>query len=204
MGFFPNVAELDFVSEYPSIMARFNISPETVNCPCCPDAPRVPELGYRVCQRRRGITSRVVERLIAKRTEWKKRSACRFLELARRYKLQRDALKWLLVCCFGYTGYKNARFGKIEAHEAINAVARETLLVAKEIAEDRGFEVLHALVDSLYVRKDGATREEYEELAQEIAAPNAAPLAIEAIYRYIVFLPSRQFETFPSPTVSLP
>ena len=46
-------------------------------------------------------------------------------------------MKWLLVCCFGYTGYKNARFGKIEAHEAINAVARETLLVAKEIAESR-------------------------------------------------------------------
>ncbi len=72
IGFHANVAELDFVSEYPSIMARFNISPETVNCPCCPDAPRVPELGYRVCRARRGITSRVVERLIAKRTELKK------------------------------------------------------------------------------------------------------------------------------------
>ncbi|MGH9354446.1 MAG: DNA polymerase domain-containing protein, partial [Terriglobia bacterium] len=42
-GFFENVAELDFISEYPSIMARFNISPETVNCGCCPDGPRVPE-----------------------------------------------------------------------------------------------------------------------------------------------------------------
>ncbi len=71
-GFHANVAELDFVSEYPSIMARFNISPETINCPCCPDAPRVPELGYRVCQKRRGITSRVVERLIAKRTRIEK------------------------------------------------------------------------------------------------------------------------------------
>ena len=60
-------------------------------------------------------------------------------------------LKWLLVCCFGYTGYKNARFGKIEAHEAINAMAREKLLVAKEAAEQRGFRVLHALVDSIYV-----------------------------------------------------
>src|SRR6202043_1514086 len=59
-------------SEYPSIMTRFNISPETINCPCCPDAPRVPELGYRVCRMRRGITSRVVERLIAKRGELKK------------------------------------------------------------------------------------------------------------------------------------
>jgi DNA polymerase-2 len=224
-GFHANVAELDFVSEYPSIMARFNISPETINCPCCPDAPRVPELGYRVCQKRRGITSRVVERLIAKRGELKKcrarlqaaildASTCpsaasdgRYnehpdetsVQQAQRYKLQRDSLKWLLVCCFGYTGYKNARFGKIEAHEAINAVARETLLVAKEIAEDRGYEILHALVDSLYVQKTGATREDYEALNSEIEARTKLPLAIEAIYRYVVFLPSRQFEDVPVP-----
>lgn len=199
MGFFANVAELDFVSEYPSIMARFNISPETMNCPCCPDAPRVPELGYRVCQKRRGITSRVVERLIAKRTEWKRRMPAAPVELGKRYKLQRDALKWLLVCCFGYTGYKNARFGKIEAHEAINAVARETLLVAKEIAENRGFELLHALVDSLYLHKDGATREDYQHLVRAIENATKLPLAIEAIYRYVVFLPSRQFSDVPVP-----
>jgi DNA polymerase-2 len=198
-GFHANVAELDFVSEYPSIMARFNISPETINCPCCPDAPRVPELGYRVCRLRRGITSRVVERLIAKRSELKQRLREAEVEQAKRFKLQRDSLKWLLVCCFGYTGYKNARFGKIEAHEAINAVARETLLVAKEMAEERGYEVLHALVDSIYVRKAGATRADYEALTAEIAARTQLPLAIEAVYRYVVFLPSRQFEDVPVP-----
>ncbi len=116
-----------------------------------------------------------------------------------RYKLRRDSLKWLLVCCFGYTGYKNARFGKIEAHEAINAVARETLLVAKEMAEDRGYEVLHALVDSLYVRKPGATHSDTETLVAEIAARTGLPLAIEAFYRFVVFLPSRQFADVPVP-----
>jgi DNA polymerase-2 len=208
LGFHENVAELDFVSEYPSIMARFNISPETINCPCCPEAPRVPELGYRVCRARRGITSRVVERLIAKRGALKQRlkdatgeQALPFADGAQRerYKLQRDALKWLLVCCFGYTGYKNARFGKIEAHEAINAVARETLLVAKEMAEARGYEVLHALVDSLYVRKAGAAHGDYEALAAEIEARTELPLALEAVYRYVVFLPSRQFQDVPVP-----
>jgi len=198
-GFFANVAELDFVSEYPSIMARFNISPETVNCPCCLDAPRVPELGYRVCRKRRGITSRVVEKLIAKRTQLKQLRRSAPADLAERYGLQRDSLKWLLVCCFGYTGYKNARFGKIEAHEAINAVARETLLVAKEIAEARGYELLHALVDSLYVSKEDAEREDYERLAEEIERQTKLPIAIEAVYRYVVFLPSRQFADVPVP-----
>ena len=199
LGFTANVAELDFVSQFPSIMARFNISPETVNCPCCPEAPRIPELGYRICEKRRGITSRVVERLIAKRTELKKLQKSSPPEIAERFKLQRDSLKWLLVCCFGYTGYKNARFGKIEAHEAINAVARETLLVAKEIAEDAGFTLLHALVDSLYVWKEGATREDFERLAREIEDKTRLPLAIEAVYRYVVFLPSKQYTDVPVP-----
>ncbi len=89
------------------------------------------------------------------------------------------SLKWLLVCCFGYTGYKNARFGKIEAHEAINALAREKLLVAKETAEARGYRVLHALVDSLYVQKEDATREDYENLSREIEQRTGLPMALE-------------------------
>ncbi len=199
LGFTPNVAELDFVSQFPSIMARFNISPETVNCPCCPDAPRIPELGYRICQKRRGITSRVVERLIAKRSDLKSLLKKSPPDAAARMKLQRDSMKWLLVCCFGYTGYKNARFGKIEAHEAINAVARETLLVAKEIAEADGFELIHALVDSLYVCKEGATREDYDRLSQKIENRTRLPLAIESVYRYVVFLPSKQYADVPVP-----
>jgi DNA polymerase elongation subunit (family B) len=257
LGFFTNVGEVDFISEFPSIMARFNVSPETVNCRCCPQTPpldklgavsgverRVPELGYRVCQRRRGITSRVVERLIAKREEYKARinagsAAPTVLSLTpdpspagrgepelifnfqpspsgrgcpgyagagegysdRRYnyKLRRSALKWLLVCCFGYTGYKNARFGKIEAHEAINALAREKLLVAKETAERAGFRVLHALVDSLYVQREDATREDYVQLVREIEQCTGLPMALEAVYRYVVFLPSKQSPEVPVP-----
>jgi len=211
LGFFENAAELDFASEYPNIMARFNVSPETVNCRCCPDAPRVPELGYRVCQKRRGITSRVVERLIAKRQEYKLRMKAvaavpettgqlpATAEYSASYSLRRSSLKWLLVCCFGYTGYKNARFGKIEAHEAINALSREKLLVAKEAAELKGFRVLHALVDSLYVERQGATRRDYEQLAQEIERLTGLPLALEAVYRYVVFLPSRQNAEIPVP-----
>ncbi len=243
LGFFTNVAELDFVSEYPSIMARFNVSPETVNCPCCPQAPQVPELGYHVCRRRRGITSRVVERLILKRQQLKQwmseNTVAAVVPLTRSrpagspspqgegkfkmspspllpgrgaggegsaasgrrsdYKLRRSALKWLLVCCFGYTGYKNARFGKIEAHEAINALAREKLLVAKETAERQGFRVLHALVDSLYVQGEASTPEDYERLAREIERRTSLPMAIEAVYRYVVFLPSKQSAEIPVP-----
>jgi DNA polymerase-2 len=141
----------------------------------------------------------VVERLIAKRTQLKKLQKASEPTTAARFKLQRDSLKWLLVCCFGYTGYKNARFGKIEAHEAINAVARETLLVAKEIAESRGFDLVHAIVDSVYVWREGATHEDFEQLAKEIEERTHLPLAIESVYRYVVFLPSKQYQDVPVP-----
>src|SRR3972149_10490901 len=35
------------------------------------------------------------------------------------------ALKWCLVTSFGYLGYRNARFGKIDAHIGVCAFARK-------------------------------------------------------------------------------
>ena len=43
VGLHTNVAEVDFASMYPTIMALHNISPETVNCPCCAGANDVGE-----------------------------------------------------------------------------------------------------------------------------------------------------------------
>ncbi|MHB1606985.1 MAG: hypothetical protein ACYCTV_11465 [Leptospirales bacterium] len=38
-----------------------------------------------------------------------------------RAKKRQTALKWILVDCFGYLGYKNARFGNVEFQEAVTA-----------------------------------------------------------------------------------
>jgi hypothetical protein len=65
-------------------------------------------------------------------------------------------------------------------------------LVTKEIAESRGYDLLHALVDSLYVWKEGATHEDYERLTRDIEEKTRLPLAIESVYRCAVFLPSKQ------------
>jgi DNA polymerase-2 len=92
---------------------------------------------------------------------------------------------------FGYLGYRNARFGRIEAHESVTAYSREMLLRAKEVAEDRGYRMLHALVDSVWLHKDGAGRDQYEALAREVTAATNLPIYVEGVYRWISFLPSR-------------
>jgi len=92
---------------------------------------------------------------------------------------------------FGYLGYRNARFGRIEAHESVTAYSREKLLQAKEIAEARGYRMLHALVDSMWLQRPGATREDYETLAREVTAVTALPISVEGVYRWLTFLPSK-------------
>lgn len=191
VGWYEGVVEYDFVSLYPSLMVRNNISPETVNCSCCPQA-RAPGIGHHLCQKRKGLIPKVLEPILQKRALYKRRyqaecSAPASLLYKRRY----TAHKWILVCCFGYLGFKNARFGRIEAHECVNAYGREVLLQAKEIAEGFGFRFLHALVDSLWLKKEGATEEEYRTLAREIERGTGVSVGIEGVYRWLRFCPSR-------------
>ncbi len=92
---------------------------------------------------------------------------------------------------FGYLGFKNARFGKIDAHIATCAFARTVLNRAKEIAMSRGFSLVHGIVDSMWLRKPGASGEEYEGLCGEMRDRLCLPISFEGRYRWIVFLGSR-------------
>ncbi len=192
-GFYEQVAEYDFASMYPTLMAKFNLSPETVNCQCCANAPVVPEAGFRICSKRKGLVPRTISPLIEKRKCYKEK--IRRTEnpiLKEIYDRRQSAHKWCLVTCFGYLGYKNARFGKIEAHESTTAWGREMLLRAKEVAEEKGFKFLHGLTDSLWVKKDEAKKEDYLELGRLMEEKTAIPIALEGIYHWISFLPSKQ------------
>ena len=190
VGLYEQVGELDFSSMYPTMMARFNISPETIGCACCPDS-RVPEINYTVCRRRRGLVPQVLDHLLERRLYYKQRKQATTGSQRASYDQRQTALKWCLVTSFGYLGYRNARFGRIEAHEAVTAFAREMLLRAKEVAESHGFRMLHALVDSMWLQRPGATRADYDALAQAVTGATGLPIFVEGIYRWLAFLPSK-------------
>ena len=197
IGLHENAIEVDFVSMYPAIMSRFNISPETVGkdgdgC--------VPELGISVYTSQVGLVPMTLRPLLGKRIGLKERllkltpQDCR----VRALKARSNALKWLLVVCFGYLGYKNARFGRIESHEAVTAYGRECLLRAKEAAEALGYTVLHMYVDGLWVKKEGVNQvEQVRPLLNEITERTGLPITLEGIYRWVAFLPSRLDERVP-------
>ena len=354
VGIHDRVLEVDFTSLYPNIMVRFNISPETVMCSCCPEPTRkVPVLGYGICDRQVGLIPRVLKPVVERRTRLKRLVRAGVGD-TKVYKERVDILKWLLVTCldhetevpfrrggafevlpigdivdryarrssgefpvteglevfgvdrnldpalktvtrafklpapshmlelalgksrlrltpdhpcyvlsdghmylrradqlregallpslapfysgeglkggplapvrvrsirkirprgdhvyclgvaeplhgfalangvlthncFGYTGYRNARFGRIECHEAINAYGREIMLQASEMAEAHGFEILHGIVDSLWLKGNG----DPEKFCEHVSGHIGIPLELERMYKWIVFLPHR-------------
>ncbi len=184
IGLHRDVGGIDFVSMYPGIMVRFNISPE------------VPRAGNDLEPGRGepGIIPRTLAPLLNKRLALKSALLTLNKYDCRRpvYQALASAHKWLLVTCFGYLGYKNARFGRIEAHEAVTAYGREALLRAKEAAEDLDFEILHMYVDGLWVHKQGCkTPADFQALLADITERTGLPISMDGVYRWVVFLSSR-------------
>ena len=194
IGTHKDVAQIDFSSMYPSIMVNFNISPETTG------PARTGTIGKVGVPD--GLVPQTLRPLLGKRlalkqllTELHPRD-CRVKTL----KARAAALKWLLVVCFGYLGYKNARFGKIESHEAVTSLSRELLLQAKEVAERMGFEVLHMYVDCLFVQQAGCqAAADFVPLLNAIETQTGIAIALDGVYRWVAFLPSRRDKRIPVP-----
>ncbi len=186
IGLHGNVAQIDFSSMYPAIMVKHNISPETVSLE---DAPE-------------GLIPKTLRPLLEKRLMLKNILSdldprdCRVEIL----KARASALKWLLVVCFGYLGYKNARFGKIESHEAVTAMSRELMLQAKEVAEDMGFAVLHMYVDCLFVQQEGFHKpSDFTPLMNAIEEKTGIPIALEGVFKWVAFPASKRDARVPVP-----
>ena len=71
------------------------------------------------------------------------------------------------------------------------AFGRDAFLKTAHIAESRGFAVVHGIVDSLWLKKEDATVQEYLDLCKDISAEIDVPLNFEGRYKWIVFLPSK-------------
>ncbi|MFX1582633.1 MAG: DNA polymerase domain-containing protein, partial [Promethearchaeota archaeon] len=187
VGVFSDVGELDFLSMYPALMIKYNISPEALFCDCCPDdATVVPELGYWLCRRQPGIVPTFLKPILEKRTYYKHH---RFDDPV--YEARQAALKWLLVVSFGYLGFRASRFGRVEAYECVTAFSRRVLLQTKAVCEQKGFQVLHGIVDCVWLQKAGATVEDYLAVGDAIEQVTGLPIEFEGRYRWIMFLPCR-------------
>ena len=192
VGIHEGVGELDFSALFPNIMLRKNISAETVRCPCCPDSKnRVPELDWNVCEKKTGLVAKSMEIVVGKRLRYKELKSNATGAARSVYDARQAALKWIGVVCFGYLGHSNAKFGRIDAHISVCAWDRKILIDAARIAERGGFEVLHGIVDSLWLKKEGADEGDYLKLKAEIERETGFAMSFEGLYKWVAFLPSK-------------
>jgi len=191
VGVHDEVHELDFSSLYPNIICMHNISPETIQCDCHSTRRDVPELGYSICDDP-GYLPDILQPLIDDRDDIKAALADTDDE-AQQQELQgrSSALKWSLVACFGYQGFSNAKFGRIECHEAINAFAREILLDAKSRLEAHGWQVVHGIVDSIWVTHAREDATPVDEVAEIVSGETGIQCEHEAAYDWVAFVPRR-------------
>lgn len=218
-GAYNKVAEFDFVSLYPTIMLKKNISSDTINCECCKDEldNKVPgfEHLYHLCKKRTGIVPISLNTVLNRRLEYKRRMKDltnsiddnNSEKLKTCYNNRQSALKWILVTSFGYLGFSNSKFGRIDAHIAVCAFARYILLKTAKIAEKYGFEIIHGIVDSIWVRETedelGMNHKiEYERrcenLKKEIEELTGFSISFEGIYKWIVFDSSKTNSELPA------
>lgn len=196
-GLYWNVAQCDFSSFYPTIIYKYNIGNETVNRPQCAEYIEAPSIHHKICQDIRGVVPNTIKKLVMRRLEYKelyKQSGDGVV-----YSRQ-NAIKWILVACFGYLGYRNARFGKIEAYECVTAYARDILAKVIRYVARKGFRVIHALVDSIWIYKDTATVEDYQKLCRDVTGEFGIKMDLDMHYKWIYFPMGRS--RAPAPAVN--
>jgi DNA polymerase-2 len=185
---------------YPAIIVEYNISPETVGVEE-EDAFEIPEIGIKISSRG-GLIPAALKPMVEKRIKVKQllRQIDKNDDRYKRYKAYKNALKWLCVVAYGRLGFANSTFGRINSHEVVSFISRKLVLAAKEIAEEHGFTVIHAYVDSLFIyRPDAVKREDFLPLLEEIEEETKLTIELEEVYPWMAFTSSRQ-----NPNLSVP
>ena len=192
VGLHDNVASLDFSSMYPSLMIKYNISPDTlVTGKEKEDVFEVPEVKHRFRKNPSGFYRVVLTKLIEARKATKaelKRTApsdSRYPLLKAREK----AVKVMTNAVYGYAGWAGARWYSKEVAESAAALGRETINRAISIAKSLGLSVFYGDTDSLFVNYDEKLVQKFQ---GEIDRQLGLEINLSEVYKRIIFTEAKK------------
>jgi DNA polymerase, archaea type len=187
VGLHDSVASVDFSSMYPSLMIKYNISPDTlVTGDENGDVFEVPEVKHRFRRQPSGFYRIVLTKLIEARkvtkAELKRttRSDPRYPLLKAREK----AFKVTTNAVYGYAGWAGARWYSKEVAESAAALGRETINRAISIAKDLGLTVFYGDTDSLFVNYNEKLVQKFQ---NEIDRRLGLEINLSVVYKRILF-----------------
>jgi DNA polymerase I/DNA polymerase-2 len=192
-GLHEDIAVMDFRSLYPSIIATFNISPETFNCEDCRDGYKVPETKYWFCKKKKGFVSAVIKELIERRTEIKEmmKKLKKNSEELNRLDKEQFAVKTVSNATYGYFGFAGSKWYCRECAESSAAFGRFYIKKVINEAQKEGFTVIYADTDSMFVKTIGNLRSKVESFLEKInkILPGIIELDLQGIYKRGIFIP---------------
>ena len=184
IGLHENVMVLDYENEYANLILKHNLSYETITSTkdgrimlnTNDKAALLPTVLERVLKGR--IFFKNLQKTLAINTdEW--------LWCEERI----VALKDILVSLYGTTGSFWNRFANVTAFEEINRLSREVLIKTKDIVQGLGFELVYADTDSVFLKKNGASLEDFESVKDALRRETGLPISLENYYKFLVLLP---------------
>jgi len=182
-----NVAVVDFMSMYPSVIKQWNLGYETILCshPEC-RVKRVPDTPHWVCKRNRSLESLVIGSLRDLRVRWYKNRAKEKSvqpELRSWYKVVSDALKVFLNASYGVFGTDKFALYCPPVAEATAAIGRYIITKTIEKARELGIEVFYGDTDSIFL--GSPSQQQLQELIEWSKRTLGMELEVDKNYRYL-------------------
>jgi len=191
VGLHDSVAVLDFSAMYPSLMVKYNISPDTLVDRAGEDVFEVPEVGHHFRRNPPGLYKIVLSQLIASRQAAKREAAktSRGTPEHKILKAREKATKVITNATYGYAGWAGSRWYSREVAESAAALGRDTINKSIDLAKKLGLKVLYGDTDSLFV--------EYEEklvnrFIKEIDKNLGLEINLGQLYKRILFTEAKK------------
>ena len=189
-GLHEDVAVLDFTSMYPTLMEKYNLSPDTLVKPS-ENVPEdsvfvIPEVNHKFRKQPDGFYRTVLRELILERSRIKAEledggsGATR----SRVLKERERALKVITNACYGYAGWAGARWYAREVAESATALGRETITKTMAEAESLGLTIIYGDTDSLFVKYE---RSKVKQLLNWVKKELDLEIRVEREYKRILF-----------------
>jgi len=191
VGLHDDVAVLDFSAMYPSLMVKYNISPDTLVDRRGDDVFEVPEVGHHFRKNPPGFYKIVLSQLIASRQEAKKEAAKtpRGTPEHKILKAREKATKVITNATYGYAGWAGSRWYSREVAESAAALGRDTINKSIDIAKTLGLKVLYGDTDSLFVDYE---EKRVNQFIKEIDKKLGLEINLGQLYKRILFTEAKK------------
>ncbi|KAF2077981.1 hypothetical protein CYY_000705 [Polysphondylium violaceum] len=195
------VVLLDFNSLYPSIIQEFNVCFTTIQRMKEDDGKTWKEAEPPGSSTQKGILPKVLQSLVSKRKEIKKRlDSERESVVKQQLDIQQQAVKLIANSMYGCLGFSNSRFYALPLAQLVTRKGRENLQISANIVAKLHYEVIYGDTDSLMIYTGVSTFEEAEKIGKEIQKKindtyrgSVLEMGLDAIFKRLLLLKKKKY-----------